>query len=81
MNRECQKIEAADVADILRDDAGTRKAIGRREYRIVLNQMDGEPQRKMGQEIVRNWAEQEMAGGQRAGQLAAGIVIAGSCYL
>ena len=81
MNRECQKIEAADVADILRDDAGTRKAIGRREYRIVLNQMDGEPQRKLGQEIVRNWAEQEMAGGQRAGQLAAGIVIAGSCYL
>lgn len=46
-------IRPEDVAHILADRNGTRKQVGDRAYRIVLNQADGEKERGIAQEIRR----------------------------
>lgn len=46
-------IRPGDVAHILADRNGTRKQVGDRAYRIVLNQADGEKERRIAWEIAR----------------------------
>lgn len=67
-----KKILPQDAADILMDENGTRKHVGERCYRILLNQMDGEKQKADAEEILR-LIEKESGNEE--------LIIAGSCYL
>lgn len=67
-----KKILPRDVAVILKDENGTRKHVGERCYRILLNQMDGEKQKADAEEILQ-LIEKESGNGE--------LIIAVSCYL
>ena len=67
-----KKILPQDAAVILMDEKGTRKHVGERCYRILLNQMDGEKQKADAEEILR-LIEKESGNEE--------LIIAGSCYL
>lgn len=46
-------ITAADMALVLMDERGSRKGVGGRYYRVVLNQADTETEQKLAEEIAR----------------------------
>ncbi len=46
------QIRAADMASVLADERGSKKEVGKRHYRILLNQADTEQERKLAREII-----------------------------
>lgn len=49
---QSHQITAADVAKILTDSRGTKKAVGKAAYRIVLNKADDEERLKKAMEVI-----------------------------